>query len=123
MDIITHKKVMARYSAQCLEPLLACQTWAVGGIQNLTIHWEKSPQARLSSPGPSKTPPNTLPGLAPLISCILTFPYALLAPTGCSISPFLPPETTILIPVETQQWSVSSDMAPNLPKSTLSGPI
>ena len=65
MDIITQQKVMAGYSAQCLEPLLACQIWAVGGIQNLTIHWEKSPQAHLSSPGSSKTPPNTLPGLAP----------------------------------------------------------
>ena len=88
MDIITHKKVMARYSAQCLEPLLACQTWAVGGIQNLTIHWEKSPQTHSSSPGPSKTPQNALPGLAPLISCNLTFSYALLTPTGCSKSPF-----------------------------------
>ena len=87
MDIITHKKVMARYSAQCLEPLLACQTWAVGGIQNLTIHWEKSPQAHLSGPGSSKTPPNTLPGLAPSdfmqsqhfahIACTLTMPTLL----------------------------------------------
>ena len=82
MDIITHKKVMARYSAQCLEPLLACQTWAVGGIQNLTIHWEKSPQAHLSSSEPSKTPQNALPGLAPLISCNLTISNALLTPTG-----------------------------------------
>ena len=34
MDIITQQKVMAGYSAQCLRPLLAYQTRAVGGIQN-----------------------------------------------------------------------------------------
>ena len=60
----------------------------VQNCQNLTIHWEKSPQAHLSSQGPSKTPQNALPGLAPLISCNLTFSYALLTPTGCSKSPF-----------------------------------
>ena len=86
-----------------------------GGIQNLTINWEKSPQAHLSSPGPSKTPPNALPGLVPLISCIMIFSYARLAPTGCSKGPFTP-KTTILIPPETQQWSESSDMAKKSPK-------
>ena len=68
-----------------------------GRDPNLIIHWKKSPRTPGGQSGTSKTPLNTLNGLAPLIWCILDCLDAFSDSHSC-------PKTTFLTPNETKMF-------------------